>query len=232
LKRRRRRRRWHEFLYYLFVQRLYSRDLYVDLQLAAKRETVAYIRRYMKACVLFWDRHSLLAYALSEAPSVGSVLEFGVERGTSITLIAKRLAPRTVHGFDSFEGLPENWSGAFRIKGDFGMGGVLPKVPPNAVLHKGWFTQTLPAYLASTDEPIAFLHIDCDLYSSTRDVFALIGDRLVPGTIIVFDEYFGYPNWREHEFKAFAEFVEASGRRYEYVGHAVRDGHVIVRITL
>jgi len=52
----------------------------------------------------------------------------------------------------------------------------------------------------------------------------------VPGTVIVFDEYFNYPAWKLHEFKAFQEFIEASGRRYKYIGFSAEKGHVAARI--
>lgn len=51
---------------------------------------------------------------------------------------------------------------------------------------KGWFDETLPKFAAEVEGPAAFLHVDCDLYSSTRTVFEALGDRVVPGTVIVF----------------------------------------------
>jgi hypothetical protein len=39
-------------------------------------------------------------------------------------------------------------------------------------------------------------------------------------TVIVFDEYFNYPFWREGEFKAFQEFIQARNCRYRYLGYA------------
>ena len=96
----------------------------------------------------------------------------------------------------------------------------MPRVRSNVVLHKGWFDQTLPIWLKQNVGPISFAHIDCDLYSSTKTIFDLLGRRLTKGSIVVFDEYFGYPNWQAHEFKAFREFVEANGISYDYIGYA------------
>ena len=45
----------------------------------------------------------------------------------------------------------------------------------------------------------------------------MASDRFQKGTVIVFDEYFGYRGWREGEFKAWQEFVAARGLRYEYL---------------
>jgi hypothetical protein len=102
----------------------------------------------------------------------------------------------------------------------------------NVDLIVGWFDQQLPHFLLEHPrEPVSFLHIDCDLYSSTKTVFSLLADRIVPGTIIVFDEYFNYPGWRVHEFLAFQEFVSARGVHYEYVGLVPCDQQVALRIT-
>ena len=42
-------------------------------------------------------------------------------------------------------------------------------------------------------------------------------ERLQPGSIIVFDEYFNYANWERHEFKAWQEFVTKYGVNHEYL---------------
>ena len=82
-----------------------------------------------------------------------------------------------------------------------------PDMPGNVILHRGLFEATLPDFLESHDGPCAFLHADYDLYSSARTVLHALKPRLEPGPIILFDEYFNYPSWRDHEHKAFQEFV-------------------------
>ncbi len=141
-----------------------------------------------------------------------------------------RHTTRDVHGFDSFRGLPLDWSGTRETKGKFDRQGRLPKVPANARLHVGWFDRTLPGFLAATAETVALLHVDCDIYDSTRTVFDLLGGRIVSGTWIVFDEYFNYPGWRQHEFKAFQEWIAGGDRRYRYTGFSAEKGHVAVEI--
>ena len=76
--------------------------------------------------------------------------------------------------------------------------------------------------------PVAFIHVDCDLYSSTKTILSLLAPRLVSGSVILFDEYFNYPNWEQHEFKAFQEFVAASAVKYTYLAFARQQ--VAVRI--
>lgn len=220
--------------YRKFLHSYYANDLWIDLRLHAKREAVEYIIANMPEALVLPDRLALLGFALSRAPRDGLVMEFGVEKGASLRHLA-RLAQgptsRDVHGFDSFEGLPGDWGGTKEAKGAFDLAGRLPKVPANAKLHVGWFDKTLPAFLETRSEACALVHVDCDIYSSTATVFAALRGRIVPGTVIVFDEYFNYPGWRQHEYKAFQEFVAAAGLRYRYLGFAAEKGHVAVMMV-
>ena len=149
-------------------------------------------------------------------PSEGLMLEFGVFSGNSITKIAQRFPDRRVFGFDSFEGLPEDWGRpdmAFG-KGAFDLGGRLPPVPENVTLVPGWFDQTLPRFEASLapDRKIALMHVDCDIYSSTKAIFGTLGHRLTHGSVIVFDELFNYPTYEKHEILALYEDIVLPGR--------------------
>ncbi len=217
-------------LYRKFVHKFYLNDLWLDLAIAAKRESVDYIRAHMLGAHVAIDRNALLRHALSQAPAEGLVMEFGVEKGLSINVLGRATA-RAVHGFDSFQGLPEAWAGTKEGAGAFDRKGRLPKVPANVRLHVGWFDATLPAFLATDPAPAALIHIDCDIYASTRVAFELLEPRIVPGTVIVFDEYFNYPGWQQHEYRAFQEFIGRTGRSYEYLGFSAEKGHVATRIT-
>ena len=207
----------------------YANDLAIDLRLHAKREAIEYILEHMQTATMRRDRFDLLRSALARAPADGLVLEFGVEKGLSITCLGQSTS-RDVHGFDSFRGLPEDWAGTAETRGAFDRNGKLPKVPKNVALHVGLFDATLPAFLATTDKNAALIHVDCDIYSSTRTIFELLGPRIVSGTVIVFDEYFNYPGWRQHEYKAFQEFIALSRQRYTYLAYAGEKGHVAVLI--
>ena len=216
-------------LYRRIVHKYFSRDLMIDLQLHAKRESVDYILEHMRDASMFRNRWRQIAHAVEVMPEEGLILEFGVADGRSVNFMAER-TDRTIHGFDSFKGLPERWSGTFELKGKFSRCGKMPKVRPGVELHKGWFDETLPGFLAKNEGPIALLHVDCDLYSSTKTVLDLVEDRIVEGTVVLFDEYFNYPNWQAHEFKAWKEFVQRTGLRYEYIGFAAKNGHVMTRV--
>jgi Flp pilus assembly protein TadD len=165
--------------------------------------------------------------AINMAPEDGLVLEFGVRFGTSIRQIAS-LVTQDIHGFDSFQGLPEQWNG--EAKGSYSTQGKLPKVPRNVKLHAGWFENTLPEFLKSNPGPVRLMNIDCDIYSSTKTVLDLLSDRIVPGTMIVFDEYVGNEFWRDDEFKAFQEAVSRYGWQYRYQAFSFFSKQVVVRI--
>lgn len=157
----------------------------------------------------------------------GLVLEFGVRFGVSIRQIAS-LANQQVHGFDSFEGLPEAWGSEPR--GSYSTFGTLPVVPANVTLHPGWFDQTLPEFIRKHAGPVRFMNVDCDIYSSTRTVLTLLAGRIVPGTVIAFDEFFGHEGWENDEFRAFHEMVSECGWRYEYLCFGLSTGQAVVRI--
>jgi hypothetical protein len=180
-----------------------------------------------KACS---SRYEVLDFALQHLPIQGLVCEFGVFEGASINHIARQLPHRPIFGFDSFEGLPEHWRTSFG-PGAFSTRGRLPRVEPNVALIRGWFDATLPAFAAAHAGPAALLHVDCDLYSSTRCIFEHLGGRLVPGTVVVFDEFFNYPGWEDHEFRAFSEFAAARRLRHEYLAYNHSHEQVAVRVT-
>lgn len=158
----------------------------------------------------------------------GLVLEFGVYNGRSINTIADVLPYMAVNGFDTFTGLPEEWTrsedivfkeGKFKTKN-------LPNVRDNVTLHKGLFEDTLPKFIKDNNDSVSFCHIDCDLYSSTNTVLNLLNKKIVPGTVIVFDElypfgdYSSYTNWKHHEYKALQEWIHNYNREFEIVSRS------------
>lgn len=195
----------------------------------ALNKSVDYIDENMPNAVGFETQKELIKYSLDETKIPGLYLEFGVFTGGTMRYMAKNKPNATFHGFDSFEGLPGDWSGMPFVKSTFSVGGRLPKVPANVSLHKGWFNETLPKWHQQYKDKVAFMHIDCDLYSSTVDILENLADRMQVGTVVLFDEYFNYPNWENHEYKAWKEFINKYRIQYEYIGFARQQ--VAVRIT-
>lgn len=161
----------------------------------------------------------------------GEILEFGVFHGTTINRLARALPDRHMIGFDSFEGLPEDWDmgNKYTKKEAFDRGGVMPEVPDNVTLVKGYFDDVLPDYKKNLGK-IGFLHADADLYSSTKTVLTELNDHIIPGTIIRFDELacwrlifneaspknvsrIKYTTWKEHEWKALNEWLVDYNRK-------------------
>jgi hypothetical protein len=170
--------------------------------------TYDFIDAEMPEAVFRMDQFELVASRASEIMELGgAILDLGVYKGASTRALCRIFPDVIIHGFDSFEGLPGDWSHV--LKGDFGdVEGRLPDVPDNAVLHKGWFDDTLPVWVDSHgDGPISLLRVDCDIYSSTKTIFDTVGHLLVPGTWVVFDELVGYRGWEHHEHRAFTEFM-------------------------
>ncbi len=158
----------------------------------------------------------------------GLILEFGVAGGSTLGMI-HRYTKNLVIGFDSFQGLPETWRDGFH-QGTFSSGGSIPNVPEKTVIVKGMFEDTLPLFKKIIGfQNIAFMHIDCDLYSSTKTIFTLLRDNITPGTIIEFDELINYPGYEEHELKAFFEFLQETNYSFQVL--AWRGEQVAIQIT-
>jgi hypothetical protein len=162
--------------------------------------------------------------------SGGLNLEFGVYSGKTINCLANQRTDLTFDGFDSFVGLPEDWDlgGKFCPKEKFDVKGNIPEVADNVDLHIGWFDDTLPKFLEENKQNAALIHVDSDIYSSAKTIFDLMNDRIIPGTIIVFDElcdwrhefnevapvsYAYYTTWKKHEWKALNEWLETYNRK-------------------
>ena len=168
-----------------------------------------------------WE--NVLKAALDNAQLCGPVLEFGVFRGKSINYLAELLPNEVIYGFDSFEGFPNDgrpdWQQDFQLDD-------LPAVAKNVTLVQGFFDVSLPAFLRENRAfpPLRLLHIDCDLYSSTKLVFDNLSHLLQKGSVIVFDELLHYGRFRENEFLAFFEFLEERSLTFHWL---VRAGKVM-----
>jgi len=168
-------------------------------------------------------KNKVLQYALSMlSPDLNHVLEFGVYKGTSIGIMRQLLpSQKQIFGFDSFEGLPEDWCDAsgsvIAPKKRFDTGKNIPDIK-GVKFYDGWFNETIPQYIPEA-KPIALLHVDCDLYSSTKEVLYSLNSYIVAGTIIVFDEWFYDHNVEntDHEQKCFYEWVVDTNRTYELI---------------
>lgn len=161
----------------------------------------------------------VLAHAVESIPvRQGLICEFGVCTGSSTNLMANALKPREVFGFDSFEGFPTDWViGDVRVPKDMlAVDESKLRFADNVRLVKGFFSDSLPPFLASRQEPVAAVHIDCDTYSSTVDILRHIKSRLQVGSWIVFDEILGDMGL-ENEMKAVWDELVSAGFGIEWL---------------
>lgn len=206
----------------------YKRHRALTLDIIRRRaaeDSADFVEANMAGAVLFNEREDMWPHVLSKLPDTGDIAEFGVFKGTSINFFARHLAAcgdkRALHGFDSFEGLSEDWEGEALPAGAFDQKGRLPKVQPSVALYPGWVENTVPGFLErNPDVRIAMLHIDTDTYTPAKIILEHFKPRLVEGAIIMFDELIGYPNWRNHEYKALIETFNSED--YDFIGFTSR----------
>tara|TARA_B100000214_G_scaffold370730_1_gene345857 strand:+ start:8542 stop:9273 length:732 start_codon:yes stop_codon:yes gene_type:complete len=166
-------------------------------------------------------------YCCHQASVDGLWLEFGVCTGATIGHLSRNMVSlkksKTMYGFDSFQGLPEDWHAdrarSFKKGETFGTTpGVVPSVE-NCEMVVGLFEDTLPRFVKKNKKPISLIHIDCDLYSSTKTIFTHLEEFFVPGTIIMFDELINFKTFAEHEYRALKEFIRKTGFSFEFIAH-------------
>ncbi len=152
------------------------------------------------------DRMLYFLDQLDQVKSIeGDIVECGVSIGHGallFTLLSEYLGVlRDYYGFDSFEGFPDPsekdertpitgqgfWASPPEVFWKVLRDGRLPESIIQERIHliKGWFQETLPTYPGN----IALLHLDCDLYESYKIALETLYDKVVPGGIIMFDEY-------------------------------------------
>lgn len=164
-------------------------------------------------------------------------LEFGVWEGESIKFASQtNLNPESRFiGFDSFEGLPEDWQSDTK-KGTFSTNGTIPTIDDSRVRFvKGLFIDTLPFQVDAIHKIIQdnpnyqiFINMDADLFSSTLYVLSKLERIITKNVMIRFDE-FGVLS-ENSEFLAFKSFIQAFNKSFEIVMADDWYRNVIVRI--
>jgi O-methyltransferase len=191
-----------------------------------------------------------VAYAVHSAVP-GDIAEFGTHTGRTARVVSRAMrlyrANKSLHLFDSFEGLPEATAAAdlqnVHVKaGIWGQGalkGIFPEqlhrqcakqIGADSVrIYKGWFSETLPKIPAGTK--FSMVHIDSDLYLSAHEVLDfLFRNRSVSGgAMILFDDW--QCNRASNEFgerRAWKEVVERHKVEAENMGCYGWGGHKFI----
>lgn len=199
------------------------KNVYTESWNRSVDESVDFIQKHIHSALLFQGIKDIREYAINNISDDGLVLEFGVFQGETINFFRERLDERRdqrrIYGFDAFKGLIEDWTGhKYKKLNRFDLKGKLPEVLPGIDLVEGWVHETLPVFLREHTEKVSFLHIDTDTYQPAYHILKNCKDRLTKGSLILFDEFHSYPNWRNHEAKALNEiFAE---EEYEFIAFA------------
>lgn len=149
----------------------------------------------------------------------------------AMAITASRLAgsERKLWGFDSFEGWPEPveydasprhpQKGEWRVSEEevrerLERSGIIRDFPSLEIkIVPGFFKDTLPTL---PDRPIAFLHVDCDLYVGYRDVLTYLFPRVTKGGVVLFDEYKEFPPLPEYDYGRIEKWPGATRAIDEY----------------
>ena len=183
----------------------------------------------------FEERTALYDYVhgMLDANEPIDYLEFGVFEGSSMRhwVQLDKNPDSRFFGFDSFEGLPEDWKrfDGRMVKAHFDVNGAVPDIRDDRVSFiPGWFQQTLDLFLeAFVPRRQLVVHVDSDLYSSALYVLTRLNALLVPGTIVLFDEFSSVLN----EFEALENYTAAYQREYDVLGSAWHYfGHLAIRM--
>ena len=130
-------------------------------------------------------------------------------------------------GFDSFQGLPEDWGVVPR--GTYSSRGRVPDIE-NSKFIVGEFANSLPEFFKSKQPMAGLINFDADLYSST--ITALTNARSVidQDTTLVFDEVIVNNNWEQDEFRALNEFCETNDYAYTVEAVSLFTKQVVCRL--
>ncbi len=203
-------------------------DYYKEDQI---KKCYEHFKDHLKNAVLL-DSYKIREHAIENAIEVDTdpnnvYLEFGVFSGTSINFFAKKIK-KNIYGFDSFEGLKEDWLGTSVTKGTFDLKKKIPTLNSNAIPVVGWIQDTLPNFLKEKNPKIIFVHMDVDTYETSKFVLEKIKPHLVSGGIILFDELYNFEGWDVGEYKALKEVFD--DKSYKFISFSTDTSQAAIKI--
>lgn len=155
--------------------------------------------------------------------------EFGVGSGASAQGFGRLLSEDgQMFLFDSWEGIPDPWKLGDNLTEPVGKW-KFPKWKTRDeryVFVDGLYEDTLPFVFP---EQLGLVHIDCDVYSSTRTVLRGISDYIGEGTVLIFDELWGYQYYADHEYKALKEWQTENQIQIEWHGRTTFEAIGVVQ---
>ena len=204
-------------------------DLYKDEQI---KKCYEHFKDYLKNAVLL-SSDKIRDHAINCAKENDNdpdfiYIEFGVFSGTSINFFSNKIK-KNIYGFDSFQGLKEDWLGTSVPKGTFDLKKKIPKLNDNVIPIVGWIQDTLPKFLNEKQPKICFIHMDVDTYESSKFILEKIKPFLTNNSIILFDEIYNFEGWDVGEYKALKEVF--SEEDYKFVSFAKNGQQAVIQIN-
>tara|TARA_B110000037_G_C16981279_1_gene449123 strand:- start:192 stop:914 length:723 start_codon:yes stop_codon:yes gene_type:complete len=182
-------------------------------------KTYEILHEELSASLIFTDKFEFWDYCINDVIDNNQmnienklVLEFGVGAGNSINYFANKLNKKNlkIYGFDTFFGNPEIWPGTDNVVGDSNQLGKIPNnLKFNVEIIKGKIEDTLDPFFKENNKQIALIHIDVNIFSTSKHILEKIKPRISKGTVIIFDELVNYPFWWTNgEYKALKEVLD------------------------
>jgi hypothetical protein len=201
-------------------------------------DSYQHFKKYFQESIFLKRYPELREYAIKKALQNHKTdyyyLEFGVFEGNTINFFSNILedvgsGDIEIHGFDSFEGLKEDWVGlAGWPAGILNLNKEIPNLSKNVVPVVGWVQDSLPQFISeNVNMKINFVHMDLDTYPSSKFVLNAIKPFLADGAILLFDQLYNIPGWRVGEYKALIE--EFAEEEFKFIAFAVDSCNVAIQ---
>jgi tetratricopeptide (TPR) repeat protein len=175
---------------------------------------------------LHFNRWSVFERAIALSDRTRPFYEFGVWMGDSFRYLMQSY--RKGFGFDTFEGLPEDWRSV--PKGSYSSFGRIPQIR-GAEFIAGEFAETLPRFFAAPRPKAALINFDADLYASTLCALTHARPVIDGRTLLVFDEFIVNSDWEKDEYRALEEFCAREGLGYEVLAVSLYTKQMVCRLT-
>lgn len=223
---------YHKFLYYRYRFNQNISTVYELLHQRAVEKSTDYIENYLSEVLIFPSRESLWKYAVTHIEQKSRIIELGVYKGYSINYLADYSEKKDIDvwGFDTFEGLTESWFGTSFYSGSYSNEGLLPKTRSNVTLNKGDISETLQNFLKINNRKISLIHFDLDTRSTTFKALNLLKSVIKEPTLLIFDEYHGFPAFENGEKAAWKDFALQENLSWRYL--AFSNQQALIQISI
>ena len=174
---------------------------------------------------IFFNRWLFFNNVIKLADKSRPFYEFGVWNGISFKYLINTF--KKGFGFDTFNGLPEDWH--HEPKGSYSSFQGIPKVDGGEFII-GKFEDTLENFFAKKRPKASLINFDADLYSSTLCALNHSNKVIDEKTILIFDEFLNNDHWEEDEYKALNEFCNKIGCSYDVIAISIFTKQVAVKL--